>query len=328
MLTIGFDARWLGAHGIGRYAAEVSVRCAMRPLVISGKPLSLWDPIRLGIAVAQQKPGHFFSPGFNSPLGSSCPFYLTIHDLIHLEVSDEASLAKRAYYQWVVKPATRNAEVIFTVSEHSRQRIAEWSGVDEQKIIVAGNGVSSHFSPVGEVWPHPRPYLLYVGNQKPHKNVRGMIRAFADSGLASDYDLLLSGDVSDSMAMLAAQLSVPDSVHGLGLVEEADLPSVYRGATALIMPSRYEGFGLPLVEAMACGTPVLSSNRTSLPEIGGDAVRYFDPDDEESFIEGLRALRENGLRSDLRARGLERTKIFDWDQVAERIRQGIGLEQT
>lgn len=325
MLTINFDARWLGSHGIGRYAAEVSARCAMRPLVISGKPLGLWDPIRLGQALTQQKPGHFFSPGFNAPLGSPCPFSLTIHDLIHLDIPEERSWVKYAYYHGVVRPALSRAACIFTVSEHSRQRIAEWSGVDERKIIVAGNGVAAHFSPDGSVWPHARPYLLYVGNQKPHKNVEGMIQAFARSGLARECDLVLSGDVGRSLVGLAAQLGVADRVRGLGFVEEADLPSLYRGATMLVMPSRYEGFGLPLVEAMACGTPVLSSNRTSLPEIGGDAVCYFDPDDEESFVEGLRVLLGNAIRSELRSRGLERAKRYDWDRVAERIRDGIGF---
>jgi glycosyltransferase involved in cell wall biosynthesis len=275
--------------------------------------------------LARQKPDHFFSPGFNAPLGSPCPFSLTIHDLIHLDVPEERAWVKYGFYHGVVRPALTHAACVFTVSEHSRQRIAEWSGVDERKIIVAGNGVAAHFSPDGNVWPHARPYLLYVGNHKPHKNVGGMVQAFADSGLAREFDLVMSGHIGRSLAVLAGQLGVLDEVRGLGFVEEADLPSVYRGAAALVMPSRYEGFGLPLVEAMACGTPVLSSNRTSLPEIGGDAVYYFDPDDEESFVEGLRALRDDAIRSALRARGLERARLYDWDRVAERIRDGIGF---
>lgn len=328
MLTIHFDARWLGAHGIGRYAAEVSTRCAMRALSISGKPLGLWDPIRLRQALARQNPAHFFSPGFNAPMGSPCPFSLTIHDLIHLDVPEERAWVKYGFYHGVVRPALSRAVCVFTVSEYSRQRIAEWSGVDDRKIIVSGNGVAAHFSPDGAVWPHARPYLLYVGNQKPHKNVGGMIQAYARSGLAREFDLVVSGDIGRSLAVLAAQLGVADTVRGLGFVDEVDLPSLYRGAIALVMPSRHEGFGLPLVEAMACGTPVLSSNRTALPEIGGNAVRYFDPDDEESFVEGLRAFRDDAVRSELRARGLERATLYDWDRVAKRVRDGIGLGQV
>lgn len=324
-MEIGFDARWLGAHGIGRYAAEVSARCAMHALELSGKPVDWWDPIRLSRALTQQQPEHFFSPGFNVPIYSPCPFSLTIHDLIHLDVPEERSGAKHIYYHGVVRPALSRAACIFTVSNYSRQRIAEWSGVDEKKIVVVGNGVARHFDPAGNVWPHQRPYLLYVGNQKPHKNVEGMVRAFAFSGLASEVDLVLTGDVTGSLAMLATRFGVANAVQGLGLVDEADLPSVYRGATALIMPSRHEGFGLPVVESMACGTPVLSSNRTSLPEIGGGAVRYFDPDDEESFVEGLRALRDDQVRADLRWRGLQRAKLFAWDCVAKRVKCAIGF---
>ncbi len=323
MLTISFDARWLGPHGIGRYAAEVSARCAMHPLILPGKPLGLWDPIQLSQILARQRPRHFFSPGFNAPLGSPCPFSLTIHDLIHLDVPDERSWVKYAYYQHVVRPALHRAACIFTVSEYSRQRIAAWSGIDMARITLAGNGVDKEFSPTGSGWTHERPYLLYVGNQKPHKNVAGMVRAFACSGLASEFDLLLSGELSRSVAEVSAWVGVADKVKGLGFVHETDLPALYRSAHALVMPSRYEGFGLPVVEAMACGTPVLSSNQTALPEVGGEAVMYFDPDDQESFVQGLRGLRDSGLLAEMRSRGLARAPQFDWDHVAKRVMKAI-----
>lgn len=325
MIDLWCDPRWSGAHGIGRFAAELLVRCRMRPLPLSGRPLDVFDSWQLRQTLRQLRPAHFFSPGFNPPLGHPCPFSFTLHDLIHLDVEEERSAAKSLYYRAVVKPAVRRAEVIFTVSEHSRQRIADWAGVNAEQIIVAGNGVGSKFNPDGPRWQHSRPYLLYVGNQKPHKNVEGLVSAFTASGLAADFDLLLTGRLSTKVDQKIATSSMGQLIRGLGEVPEEDLPSLYRGAHALVMPSRYEGFGLSVLEAMACGTPVLSSNRTSLPEVGGEAVAYFDPDNLESFVEGLRSLYHGSLLSEQRARGIARARLFDWDRVAQRVMQGIGV---
>lgn len=323
-MAIIYDARWLGPHGIGRYAAEVATRCGMTPIALAGRPLALDDPWRLRRYLLTHRPGHFFSPGFNAPLGRPGPFSLTVHDLIHLEVPEECSPVKRAYYEWVVKPAVRNADVVFTGSEFSRQRIAGWARVDAERIVLTGHGVGPLFQPEGPYWRNDRPYLLYVGNQKPHKNVEGLVRAYAHSRLGEDFDLLLTGAVSRSVTDIAKRMGIVDQVKGLGLVPERHLPSLYRGAHALIMPSLYEGFGLPVIEAMACSTPVLCSNRTALPEVGGDAVHYFDPEDQESFVEGLRTLLDDERLSGLRARGLQRAGLFNWDEVAERIQRAIG----
>ena len=331
-MSVYFDERWLGTHGIGRFASEVSQRCGFMPSAIEGKPLDLIDPWRLRQKLLIQRPEHFFSPGFNAPLGKPCSFSLTVHDLIHLEVAAERSFAKSLYYDWVVKPALKNAAVVFTVSEYSRQKVAAWSGLDPAGIVNVGNGVSEHYCPEGEHWAWPRPYLLYVGNQKPHKNVEGLVKAYAASRLRNSVDLLLTGSLSDSVRAAVAQYEVDDSVRGLGLIPEVELPKLYRGAWAVVMPSRYEGFGLPLVEAMASGVPVLSSNRTSLPEVGGDAVAYFDPDDFESFVVALNGLEDPAVRLKLRVDGLERAKSFRWDAVAARvtdaIAQRVGLNRA
>ena len=318
-----YDDRWIGPHGIGRYAHEVASHCGFLPANLPGKPLDLLDSWRLRQALLRQQPYHFFSPGFNAPLGTPCSFSLTIHDLIHLEVEEERSLVKRLYYRGVVLPAVHHADVVFTGSDFSRQKIAEWSGVGLDRIVVAGHGVSDAFSPDGETWSWPKPYLLYVGNQKPHKNVDGLVRGYAASKLSAEVDLLLTGTLSDAVATVAAQCGVVDRVKALGVVHESDLPCLYRGAMALVMPSRYEGFGLPVVEAMASGVPVLCSDRTSLPEVGGDAVAYFSPDDTESLVQGLDDLQDEAHRMRLRAAGLARAKGFRWDSVAARVSGAI-----
>lgn len=329
-MSIYFDERWIGPHGIGRFATEVSSRCKFERLGLEGNPLDLIDPWRLRQALLSLRPKHFFSPGFNPPLGRPCSFSLTVHDLIHLEVQAERSVAKSLYYDLVVKPALKNAAVVFTVSEYSRGRIIDWSGISPNKIVCVGNGVESVFSPEGERWENSRPYLLYAGNQKPHKNVEGLVEAFAASNLKDDFDVLLTGTLSDSVARAIAAHGLEDRVQSLGLVAEADLPALYRSAYAVVMPSRYEGFGLPLVEAMASGTPVLCSNRTSLPEVGGEAVAYFEPDDLDSFVLGLNGLLARDVCNRLSSAGLERSKQFSWDQVAAKVSGAIsgvlGLE--
>lgn len=295
----------------------------MLPIQLGGRPVDPIDPLRLSRHLAALAPVHFFNPGFNAPIGKPCPFSLTVHDLIPLDVPEERSLAKFLYFQRIVKPALSNAAVVFTGSEHARQRLAEWSGLPMERFVVTGHGVSPAFQPDGRRWGSTRPYLLYVGNQKPHKNVEGLVEAFAASGLACVFDLLLTGEMTASVSRAVSDCRLTDAARGLGLVREEDLPSLYRGAHALVMPSRYEGFGLPLLEAMACGIPVLSSDKTALPEVGGDAVAYFDPDDRESFVEGLRGLLNTRTLCELRLRGLERAKLFDWDRVAAQVRKRI-----
>lgn len=322
-MSVLYDDRWIGSHGIGRFASEVAKRCMFLPAQLSGKPLDLFEPWLLRRTLLRQRPYHFFSPGFNAPLGKPCSFSLTIHDLIHLEVADEISLAKSLYYKWVVLPAVHHADVVFTVSEYSRQKIAQWSGIALDRIIAVGNGVSDDFTPYGIGWSWPKPYLLYVGNQKPHKNVEGLVRGYAASKLSPDVDLLLTGVLSDKVASVAVQCGVVDKVKSLGLVPESELPCLYRGALALVMPSRYEGFGLPVVEAMASGVPVLSSDCSSLPEVGGEAVAYFSPDEPDSLVQGLNDLQDETYRLKLRTAGLTRAKLFCWEAVAARVTRAI-----
>jgi glycosyltransferase involved in cell wall biosynthesis len=322
VMKIVFDDRWIGAHGIGRFAQEVGSRSKFTRLKLGGRPLDLVDPLRLGYAL-NTKQDHFFSPGYNVPLGKPCSFSFTLHDLMQLEVPALMSVAKTAYFEFLIKPAIKNSAVVFTVSEFSREKILQWSGASPDKVISVGNGVSPVFSPGGLRWQHARPYLLYVGNQRAHKNVDGLIRAFASSNLKTDFDLLLSGSLSDSVAAEIMKHHLMDCVMPLGEISENALPALYRGAHAFVMPSMYEGFGLPLVEAMACGTPVLSSNLTAMPQVCGNAALYFDPHDFESFVNGLNQLRNLELLFNLKEAGFKQVAQFNWDIVAHRVQSAI-----
>ena len=314
-----FDRRWEGPHGIGRYGLEVARRIEHVALPLQAKPLDPLDPLRLHRALKRHPKAVFFSPGFNPPLGRPCPFFFTVHDLIHLEIRDESSLLKRLWYETVLRPALRRAEGVFTVSEHSKARLCEWSGLDPQKITVTFNGVSPVFSEKGALFTADRPYFLAVGNHKPHKNIEGLFRAYARSGLKQRLDLRLTGHPGPALARLIEALGIAGSVHFEGRVSEEGLAALYRGALALVLPSLTEGFGLPMVEAMASGTPVIASQRGALPEVGGEAFHPFDPLSEEALIEALRAFEEPGVRTPFRQRGLERAQRFTWSKVARRI---------
>ncbi|OAJ35028.1 glycosyltransferase family 4 protein [Piscirickettsia salmonis] len=318
-----FDSRWVGHHGIGRFSKEIfsrlDVRCDSRKL--SGSPTSPFDPFYLSYEIKKRQPQLFFSPGFNPPLMTKQPFIFTVHDLMHLKVEGEAGLLKKQYYAKIIKPAIYRAEKVLTVSEHAKADILEWAALhDESKVIVVGNGVDSHFSPEGECFQENSDYLLYIGNRKAHKNIDVLLEGFARSKAYTSTKLLLSGKKDTEIADKILKLNIVEHVDFLGFIEEEKLPNIYRGAKALIIPSLYEGFGLPALEAMACGTPVISSNSASLPEVVGDAGLLFDPGSSSELSQHIDNLMASKiLYNQCIQRGLERAKLFSWEKVALKV---------
>jgi O-antigen biosynthesis alpha-1,2-mannosyltransferase len=316
-----FDTRWKGAHGIGRFATELHARLQhLAPIGIRGRPSSPLEPLRLTRYLYTATPTLFFSPGYNAPLGIPCPFVFCIHDLSHIFGEKNSNVLKRAYYASVTRPAARRARSILTVSEFSRRSICEWAQIDETKVINVGNGVSEAFTSVG---PHfnslGRPYFLQIGCQ-PHKNFERVLRAFAASGLTRDFIFVSTGNPAPHLREVIATLRLEDCVSFVGVIPEEELAALYRGATALIFVSLHEGFGLPIVEAMACGTPVVTASVTSMPEVAGDAAILVDPYDIEAIRESLtRLASDTRLRESLRARGLERAKLYSWSSTAGKV---------
>jgi glycosyltransferase involved in cell wall biosynthesis len=268
---------------------------------------------------------HYFSPGYCPPLRWAGPVAFTVHDLIHLDVAGERSGIKHAYYERVVKPAAKRANVVFTVSEFSRTRILEWAGIPSEQVVVAGNGVDDAYFEVGPGATLGRPFILHVGNHKPHKNLSRLIAAFA---MLADDDVLLAltGDSDPALMGVARDCGVADRVRFLGRVPEADLPSFYRGAAALAIPSLYEGFGLPALEGMAAGRPVVASDRTALPEVVGNAGIMVDPTDVESIAQGLSvAISDSAAIQRSSHLGPRRARRFGWNEVADRVNTNFGL---
>jgi glycosyltransferase involved in cell wall biosynthesis len=269
--------------------------------------------------IARQRPDVYFSPGFNPPVFCASPLVFTIHDLIHLGVPEEGSPLKRSYFQHVVLPSARRAFCVLTVSEHSKCQILQWSRLPEQRVVVVGNGVDSSFCPVGPVKDFGARYLLYVGNRKPHKNLDRLFEAFKGIG-DPDLRLVLSGVEDAGIAHRLAKAGIASRVLFAGNLPDTQMPSLYRGATALVLPSLVEGFGLPLVEAMASGTPVIAASAASIPEVVGNAALLFDPLDTHEMRHAMELVLNNRqVRIQLRALGLIRAKHFSWDSVARTV---------
>ncbi len=285
-----------------------------------------WERVSLPRMTRRDRLDVFLSPCFKAPGIRPCPVVITVHDLLLLrmppELSGRSAMYCRAFRSFAAGFARRAAAVL-TVSEHSRRDITELLGVPAGKVRVVGNCVGPQFRVIDDAtrieqakraYGIDGDYVLYVGGFAPHKNVEGLLRAHAalDVELRGRFRLVLAGAPdkwTHKVRRAADKLGV--EARFTGHIAEEHLPALYAGAAAFATLSRWEGFGLPPLEAMACGTPVLCSNRASLPEVAGDAALLVDPDDPEACTRALtRLLTDDELRTGLRAKGPRRAENF------------------
>jgi len=314
------DARWVGPHGIGRFAGEVLRRLPEHRQLAGGpKPLSAADPFWIACQLAALRPSVYFSPGFNSPPLASIPFVFTIHDLIHIQMPAETTPAKRLYYRLIVRPACRRAFRVLTVSEYSRAQILRWSGLPRERVINVGNGVGPPFEPEGPRRRPGFPYVLYVGNSRPHKGLFNLLLAFRGIQYP-DLRLVLAGRLSDSATRWVDSLGIRRRTEIVSSPADQELACYYRGALLLVVPSLVEGFGLPALEGMACGTPVIASYAAALPEVVGDSGALIDPSDVDAMRREMESVLGSPERqAAMRSRGIERAQQFTWDKVAAKV---------
>lgn len=260
---------------------------------------------------------------------------VTIHDIIHLLYPE--FLPNRAaliYARVMIRRALARADRIITVSYNSKRDLVDYFGIAPSRVEVIYNGVSPRFRPdvpeedrrrVAEKYGLPRPYLLFLGGEKPHKNAQNVVRAFAEARRRRPdlpHALVLAGPMPGKTARidaLIAALDVGRSIVRPGRIAEEDLPGLFAGADVLLYPTLYEGFGLPVVEAMACGTPVLTSSTSALQEIAGGYAYLVDPLDVDAIARGIVLLATDArVRSDFVELGRKRARDFSWDKAAER----------
>lgn len=317
------DQRWIGDHGIGRFARNVLAELDYCPIPLASHPAAPLDAWWLARALAGlTRDDLFFSPGYNTPLYCASPFVFTICDLSHIYCPENTSPMIRLYYATIAKRAAHRAQRILTISEFTRMQIVEWSGEPPEKIFNVGCGADPAYHPGDEVYGLPFPYLLCVSNRKRHKNELRVVEAFAKTGIASEIRLVFTGDPTAELANLIARNRVGECVNFVGRVPEAKLPSLYRGAEALVFPSLYEGFGLPVLEAMACGTPVVTSNVTAMPEVAGDAALLVDPTSIDEIAAAIKnIIGDDSLRMRLKEKGLRRAARFSWAITAAKVQE-------
>jgi alpha-1,3-rhamnosyl/mannosyltransferase len=299
-------------------------------------PTLYMDQVRLPRILRRTGATVFFSPYYKAPLLAPCPTVVTIHDLIPLRFPAYTRgvwrLYAAAFRGWAGLLARRAAAVI-TDSEHSKSDLVSVLGLPPEQIHVTPLAVGEEFRPdlpieavnaVAARCGISQPYLLSVGNFLPHKNLLRLVDAYSalPESLRERISLVLAGTPAShgpARAVDQKTLARP-GVCLPGFITPEDLPFLYAGATALICPSLIEGFGLPVLEAMACGTAVVCARAGALPEVAGDAALYVDPIDVASITEGLqRILEDESLRRNLAARGLQRAKLFDPAHTTARL---------
>jgi glycosyltransferase involved in cell wall biosynthesis len=321
-----FDSRWFGDHGIGRFAREVYSRLVgYRAVPFPGLPWKAIDTLTTSWHLLEQQPSFYFTPGYNAPIQCPCPFALTVHDLNHIATPGQSTVLKRFYYRTILKPAIFRAAVILTVSDYSRTSILDWSGVDPSRVVNVSNGISAAFRRDGSAYHgNEKPYLLAIASQKPHKNQEGLLKSYAHSRCRHAVDLLMVGTCDEATTRLLKGAGVRESVKFLGHQSDADLAALYRGATAFLFVSHYEGFGLPIVEAMACGAPVITSSVAAMPEVAGGAAVLVDPASVEEISAAIdQVCHSSELPGELRERGLLRAALFSWDQTGRRVQAAL-----
>ena len=259
------------------------------------------------------------------------PTVLTVHDLIFRLFPQHHKRLNYWYLNAALPLYCRRASAIIAVSEATKRDLILLYGLDTDKITVVHEAATSHFAPVSPArveevrarYHLPDRYLLHVGTIEPRKNLNRLLEAVHRLRKAGEEIQVVvvgsKGWLFEGFFEALEELDQGDAVILPGYVPDADLPAVYCGARLVAVPSLYEGFGLPVLEAMACGVPVVCSHASSLPEVGSDAARYFDPTDVAAMADAIMAVwRDETLRDDMRRRGLARAAQFSWERAADK----------
>ncbi|HID87273.1 MAG TPA: glycosyltransferase family 1 protein [Anaerolineae bacterium] len=279
------------------------------------------------------------SPYYIKPYWLPCPSVVTVYDLIPARYPQSLpSPWARLAFKVTTRLALASARQVITLSQASQQDLSELYGVPETRTRVTYLAADERFRPQGaervtavrRTYHLPEKYVLYLGINKPHKNLVRLIDAFSRLTFdVSRFTLVIAGHWDQrypEVKRRVEELDLQDRVIFLGPVPEADLPALYSGATLFVFPSLYEGFGLPVLEAMACGVPVICSNTSSLPEVAGDAAIMVNPLDVDELAAAMeRVLEDPALREEMAGKGTMQASKFSWERTA---RETLGVYES
>ncbi|QMU31553.1 glycosyltransferase family 4 protein [Adhaeribacter radiodurans] len=287
---------------------------------------------------------YFLSPHYNVPILpiKAKKRIVIIHDVNHIALAANLNIIKRLYARWILASALKLSDIIFTVSNFSKSEIIKFFHVKENMINTLVLGVdkaifklydASEKQSIQVKYNLPEKFILYVGNVKPHKNLITLIKAFALLKAESFGELGKLVIVGKKEGFITSDLNLDSEIERLklrddiiftGFVESQDLPIIYNLASLFVFPSFYEGFGLPPVEAMACGCPTLVSNVSSLPEVCIDASLYFNPYDPKELAQSIHLiLKDKSIQEELRTKGFYLTANYNWQNTADKMTEVI-----
>jgi glycosyltransferase involved in cell wall biosynthesis len=322
---------------------------SLRPVAVSARDYSVSEHISIPAKLRQLGVDLFHSPHYVLPLFTPCPSIVTVHDVIHLLFPQYLPNRLATHYaKFMIKRAIEKASLVLTVSASSKRDLLTFFDINPEKILVIPNGIDSAIAEklsdealegIKERYQIFGRTVLFAGNIKPHKNVERLIAAFAkvrEEPEFEDLTLMVVGDEISkypSLRRAVARHRVRSSVRFFGYVPELTLVALYKIADVFAFPSLYEGFGLPPLEALANGTPVVTSNISSLPEVVGDAALTVDPYNVDDIARAIRRLLgDQELRAQLIQSGYDRAGCFSWErsvtQVHQAYQQVLGIQQT
>ena len=353
-MRIAIDARMINPgsmHGIARYVYEL-LMCLMKsgvgddyfiivnpnsPLesiswprhmslkTVQGSWMSLSQQWELPRLLHDIKADLFHAPSFMAPLVCPCRLVMTIHDLNHMVLPQFYTPFHQFYYQLFVRSCIRRSDYILTVSNFSKDEIVRNLAISPDKIFVTYNGVSDNYRPVvdqeyldyvRDIYELPERFIFCLSNNKPHKNVHQLVRAYCHAQLT--VPLVLACPVDTSLIRIAENYGKKHLIYFSKFIAEEHLPSVYSMTHLFVYPSTYEGFGLPPLEALSCGAPVVVAHSSSLPEVVGDSAIFTDPFDYQDIARALElGVRDEALRNRLSQIGVQHARRFSWQAMTD-----------
>jgi glycosyltransferase involved in cell wall biosynthesis len=284
----------------------------------------LWTQFQLPKIYKKLNSYLLFSPIPEAPLFSSCNFVVTVHDLIPLRFPKKLSPLV-PYFKYYIPQVLKQAKHIICDSRSTADDLINYYNIPAQKITVILLAFDkNNFKPI-EIEPSSnknKPYFVYIGRPDPHKNLSRLIEAFSKISNPQEYELWLVGSKDDrytpNLENQAQELGIKNQVKFLDYVTYNQLPLIINGALGLVFPSLWEGFGLPVLEGMACGTPVITSNISSLPEVAGDGAILINPYSIKDITNALESLiKDESLRMELKQLGIQRASNFTWEKTAQ-----------